>query len=879
MSALLTTQKFQKQLRVIALAAILTFCCLAYVAFRTQNPIGFLLLGVSGVLLAMYTPRLISRNALSGSQFIFPKGRRLWIALGLLLVGTLVLAQSATTFALQLNHTLITNADPWNQYVPGLVLWIAGGWLLGQKRQTISIKNMTILFLILGIAIFLRVYLLDSLPTGIWYDEAVNGLEARHILHDSLYRPVFIGVNTGFPHLGLYALMLGLLGETNIVALRLISSLFAVGSVWLGYWVGREIRGHMFGLLLALILATMHWSINFSRIAMTGIEVVFFILLALYFVIRLIHYEQVRDAILAGLAIGTGLWFYRAFQVTLLAFGIVILTAWTYRAWKRSLVLWGIMIATSLAVIFPLIIFALTRTEYWDRVNEVSIFGPESRNTPWNEALMKSIPLHLEMFHIQGDQNGRHNLPGEPMLDPITGILFGLGLVLAVRDWRQRENLFFLAVLILGLSGGILTVTFEAPQSLRSISTLPAVAYFAALGALALGQLARTALQTILRLPSTVPLLGFLGLTILLTGWNYWVYFQEQRFDYRVWSAYSTSETLAGRVLAEQDADTLIYTSPFIFDHVSSQFLAEEQTKRSQLMKMPDVLPVRLPPDHKMVMLFVPVERMLYELAQRLYPNAVFRTISSQTYGVEPSKWEPDLFYVVELSPEDIASVQGLAPDGNGIFYADHYGDYHFVLPENSVLRLDGETFTQREVTILLPQGNHQLQIQPPDTPLSWIQGDELKPVPRWLLYHSPVSDQGVLATYYANANWQGSPVSIETHPFIYQRIQILTRERPYSVIYTGQLYAPRDGEYNFGLNAIDYAQLKIDGKMVVKTIEPNKRFAKSLMLTQGWHDIEVRYQDLTSHTFVFLEWTLPDDSEFTPISIDYLRPRDESKR
>ncbi len=514
------TAKSQKQLRVLALLAILAFACLAYVAFRTQNWIGFLWLGVSGVLLTMFTPTLVSLDALPTSQLMLSKGLRLWVALVLLLLGTFLLADAARVFVLQLHQTLYTNADPWNRYVPGLMLWITGGWLLGRKRQTVPLGNFTILFLILGIAIFLRVYLLDSLPTGIWYDEAANGLQARQILHDSAYRPVFIE-NMGLPHLGLYALMLGLFGQTDIVVLRLVSAIFAIGSVWMGYLVGREIRGHAFGLLLALMLATMHWSINFSRIAMNGIEIVFFVLLAFYFVIRLMRVGQVRDAVLAGLAIGTGLWFYRAFQVTLLAFGILILTGWIYRPWKRSSVLGGVLIATSLAVIFPFIIFALTRTEYWDRVNEVSIFGPESRNVSWNDALIKSIPLHLGMFHIQGDKNGRHNLPGEPMLDPVTGILFGLGLVVAMREWRRRENLFFLAILILGLSGGILTVTFEAPQSLRSIGVLPAVAYFAALGALALGQNARMTLQTIFRLPSTAPLLGILGLMVVLTGLNY----------------------------------------------------------------------------------------------------------------------------------------------------------------------------------------------------------------------------------------------------------------------------------------------------------------------------------------------------------------------
>ena len=59
-------------------------------------------------------------------------------------------------------------------------------------------------------------------------------------------------------------------------------------------------------------------------------------------------------------------------------------------------------------------------------------------------------------------------------------MLFALGLGLAVVR-RDRLSIFFLCLLVTGLMGGILTLDFEAPQSLRSIGALPAVIYFIAL--------------------------------------------------------------------------------------------------------------------------------------------------------------------------------------------------------------------------------------------------------------------------------------------------------------------------------------------------------------------------------------------------------------
>src|SRR5260370_34306826 len=141
--------------------------------------------------------------------------------------------------------------------------------------------------------------------------------------------------------------------------------------------------------------------------------------------------------------------------------------------------------------------------------------------------------------------------------------------------------------------------------------------------------------------------------------------------------------------MAAQDDNTLILTSPFVFQHKSTQFLAKEQAARAKLMKMPDVLPVRLPPEKKVIMFLVPGERMLFEYAQRLYPNATFRIVSARDYGIEPPRNEPELFYVVELRPKDIASIQGLAADGSGIFYTPEDRDYQFVLPEDSKLTLN----------------------------------------------------------------------------------------------------------------------------------------------------------------------------------------------
>src|SRR5205823_14844889 len=117
---------------------------------------------------------------------------------------------------------------------------------------------------------------------------------------------------------------------------------------------------------------------------------------------------------------------------------------------------------------------------FFARTTTVSIF--ERRDEPdIVKALWSNFGKHMLMFNLQGDRNGRHNLPNEPELDPTMGALAVLGFAYALWRWRDPPNLLMLLLFFIMNLGGILSVDFEAPQSLRSIGVMPALIYFAAL--------------------------------------------------------------------------------------------------------------------------------------------------------------------------------------------------------------------------------------------------------------------------------------------------------------------------------------------------------------------------------------------------------------
>ena len=123
-------------------------------------------------------------------------------------------------------------------------------------------------------------------------------------------------------------------------------------------------------------------------------------------------------------------------------------------------------------VIAPLVWFAWSHPDvFWSRLQDTFIFADksESERLP---ALWTSIWKHLMMFNWRGDPNGRHNLPGAPMLDGVTGVLTVLGLAYSIWRWKDPRYTLLLLWLAFTLLGGILSLDFEAPQSLRASGKL-----------------------------------------------------------------------------------------------------------------------------------------------------------------------------------------------------------------------------------------------------------------------------------------------------------------------------------------------------------------------------------------------------------------------
>ena len=921
---------------VLALVGVVAGAVGQYFLTRESLWDGFLFFGI-GVIL--FVSALVDQLPLpppvaaNDQTFVFQSGWRRNVGIWLI-----VLALGASLLAYNLFSDANGLLQAWWLYAGSLIFLTGGGLLLSRGDRGASVfrdlfpQNYAVvgLGLILIIALFMRLYHFDSQPTGIWFDEAEAGLQARRMLQEPAYRPVlFAPINITGHLLALYAGALYWLGD-DIGSMRFVSVAFGLGTVLAAYLFGRELRDPRFGLTLALLVAVMRWHVNFSRIAMTGIDASFFEFLSLFFLIRWLQKRHFRDVMWTGLTLGFGLMFYTAFRLYVAALILFAVFAVLLRLrrlattvrWHSSWLYLGhisMLVVAIWLVAMPLAHFAFNNSEaFWYRTRQISIFNRRDQ-ADVNQALWDTTRKHLLMFNFEGDKNGRHNLPGKPMLDPAMAVLWLLGAGLAVVQLATRArgyhpfDLFFILLFFSALAGGVFSVDFEAPQALRSIAVIPAIVYFCALAITALGREAERAFEPLSRWWVRTPAIGLAGFLLIS---NAATYFIDQSTDFASWNAFSTPETIVGRKMAELGPDHIYLLSPFFTRHPTIRFLAPDIEDQFALL-LPDALPIRRPPDRPVALFIHPDDAAVFEESRQLYPNAVFEIANSQARDERP------VVYFVDLQPSDIASLQGLtlnyfptglAPDENvaplqtsramnvnvtwpqdgppqddfmaewsGILHVDHFGAYKFrlIAPASATLEIDdnlileGEAEARTEVT--LAEGNHSLRLraeaaagqvlllwQPPDEPERLI--------PQWAFYSRPITNNGLKGLFYDNDNWAGDPVLQRIDPVLDTYFHLIPLQRPYTVEWVGWLDAPQSGLYRLGLQAVQEAQLFVDGQLVVSTIIPNEFIDAALTLEAGLHDIRVRYKDNVDRSRIHLYWTRPN-GEFGPIPSQNLWP------
>ncbi|MCX6021358.1 MAG: glycosyltransferase family 39 protein, partial [Chloroflexi bacterium] len=185
---------------------------------------------------------------------------------------------------------------------------------------------------ITALALALRLVWLESLPFGVWFDEALIGLEAAKAAHNPGFRPLY-SQGTSSPAVFIYAVAasLGAFGQ-EAGPLRLVSALAGTLTAPMFGLLLRELTGRRAALAGAFLMATARWDLTFSRLAMQGATTPLFACLTLWLLLSGLRRGSLVRLALAGVTAGFGLLYYTAFFFVLpLLAGLLALTWVTAR--------------------------------------------------------------------------------------------------------------------------------------------------------------------------------------------------------------------------------------------------------------------------------------------------------------------------------------------------------------------------------------------------------------------------------------------------------------------------------------------------------------------------------------------------------------------
>jgi 4-amino-4-deoxy-L-arabinose transferase-like glycosyltransferase len=427
----------------------------------------------------------------------------------------------------------------------------------GRKWEWLALLAITLA------ALALRLYRLDTLPLGLFRDEARHGLQALRIWQDASYRPIYVVYDAQLPALLFYLMapLLGLLGPSPW-ATRLLPALLGALAPLALWWFARPIWGPRPALFAAASMAVGAWALHMSRWAFPVTLDPLLTLLALGLLWRALHAPaspRARDLTLGLLAGGCGglaAYGYHSGRLAplILAAAATIWLGLERRRWRAALPVLLAAAAGGLLALAPLLLFILSDTAgYMYRVERVSLFkdrlvGP---HTPLGVLASNALRYTL-MWHVAGDANARHNLPGAPMLDPLAGLLLVLGLWRALRRPARRATLLLLAWLGIGLLPGVFSG--QAPHAMRSFHSFAPACILVGLGLAALlAALERGLVPTKIRARASARwpwalAAGLLAFSLAWSGRAYFVAYAESR---AVYTRFNVVETKLGGALRE----------------------------------------------------------------------------------------------------------------------------------------------------------------------------------------------------------------------------------------------------------------------------------------------------------------------------------------
>ena len=338
-------------------------------------------------------------------------------------------------------------------WLAAIALWLRAWWVRREEAVPTEAKRSKwewiALAAILAVGAFFCFWRIGRVPPNPVSDHAEEMSDMLDLLHGR--HPTFFMRNLGVAPFHFYwtcAFIAGLKLPLHYVTLKIATATMELLAILGMYLAGRELGGRSLGLATAALFACAKWPVSLARQGLEYTHAVWPTVFVVWAILRYLRRGDRVSALVAGTAVGLGLYTYPAFRavplLVPLAFAPALFDSRRRRKRWRLLGHGFLVVATAMLVFLPLCKFMLTsqnRSYFWSRSftrlaeTERAIPGERLRifaGNLWNMA---------RAFHWRGSSTWTVMLDRDPFLDVVTGglLLAGLALLfirIAKGDWR-----------------------------------------------------------------------------------------------------------------------------------------------------------------------------------------------------------------------------------------------------------------------------------------------------------------------------------------------------------------------------------------------------------------------------------------------------------
>jgi len=363
------------------------------------------------------------------------------------------------------------------------------------KIRKIFTTGNTNLLLIILVAALLRICFLSTIPNGFHQDEATIGYDAYSMLKTRrnqygeflpLFSKAFGDYNESLsrfitvPFIGIFGL--------NEFATRLPIAIIGSLTVFVLYFLAKELFNTRIALLSALFLAISPWHIQFSRIAYTAILVPFFFCLGLLCFLKSL--KKPLYLVLSSIAFVFSIYTYSPARVFIPIFMLCLVILYGKHLWNIRK---ETIIACTIFIPFFILLFS-----FWispEGMTRVRTVGGLINNP------VQIISNYLSYFSpkflfLSGDSFPRHSPPGVGELHFLEILTVPIGLVLLTQENNKKRYILFLWLLLYPIPAAL-----TAPEhALRVIVGTPLFAILSGYGLAKIGDMRLLPKKTLSRL-------------------------------------------------------------------------------------------------------------------------------------------------------------------------------------------------------------------------------------------------------------------------------------------------------------------------------------------------------------------------------------------